>query len=59
VDDLAGVKVGEGHDLAEMAALMPGGQLITIPAGHLVHATQSTRFIAAVTAFLSASALPA
>ena len=38
---------------------MPGGQLITIPAGHLVHAAQPARFIAAVTAFLSSSALPA
>lgn len=45
--------------LAEMAALMPGGQLITIPAGHQVHATEPTRFIAAVTAFLTSSALPA
>ncbi len=46
-------------ELTEIAAPMPGGQLITIPAGHQVHATQSTRFIAAVTAFLSPSALPA
>lgn len=45
--------------LAEMAALMPGGQLVTIPAGHLVHATEPARFIAAVTAFLTSSALPA
>ncbi len=45
--------------LAEMTALMPGGQLVTIPAGHLVHATQPARFIAAVTAFLSSAALPA
>jgi 3-oxoadipate enol-lactonase len=42
-----------------MAALMPGGQLITIPAGHQVHATQPARFLAAVTAFLTSSALPA
>ena len=45
--------------LAEMTARMPGGQLVTIPAGHLVHATQPARFIAAVTAFLSSAALPA
>jgi len=36
-----------------MAAMMPGGHLVTIPAGHLVHAKQPERFIAAVTAFLA------
>lgn len=41
--------------LADMAALIPGGQLITIRAGHLVHAAQPTRFISAVTAFLADS----
>jgi 3-oxoadipate enol-lactonase len=39
--------------LADMAALIPGGQLVTIPAGHLVHAAQPARFISAVTAFLA------
>jgi len=36
-----------------MAALIPGGQLITIPAGHLVHAAQPARYVSAVTAFLA------
>lgn len=44
--------------LADMAALIPGGQLITIPAGHLVHAAQPARFISAVTAFLAEGASP-
>ena len=39
--------------LAGMAALIPGGQLITIPAGHLVHTAQPVTFISAVTAFLA------
>jgi len=39
--------------LADMAALIPGGQLITIPAGHLVHAAQPARYVSAVTAFLA------
>jgi 3-oxoadipate enol-lactonase len=39
--------------LADMAALIPGGQLITIPARHLVHAAQPARFISAVTGFLA------
>jgi 3-oxoadipate enol-lactonase len=38
--------------LAEMAALIPDCQLITIPAGHLVHAARPAEFTAAVTAFL-------
>ena len=41
-----------------MAALIPGGQLITIPAGHLVHVAQPARFISAVTAFLAGAATP-
>ena len=44
--------------LADMAALIPGGQLITIPAGHLVHAAQPARFISATTAFLAGAARP-
>ena len=44
--------------LADMAALIPGGQLIMIPAGHLVHAAQPARFISAVTAFLAGAARP-
>jgi 3-oxoadipate enol-lactonase len=39
-------------------AAIPGGQLITIPAGHLVHAAQPARFISAVTAFLAGAARP-
>ena len=45
--------------LADMAALIPGGQLITIPAGHLVHAAQPARFTSAVTTFLAGSGGPA
>ena len=45
--------------LADMAALIPGAQLITIPAGHLVHAAQPARFISAVTAFLASPEGPA
>jgi pimeloyl-ACP methyl ester carboxylesterase len=41
-----------------VAALIPGGQLITIPAGHLVHAAQPARFISAVTAFVVGSGSP-
>jgi 3-oxoadipate enol-lactonase len=41
--------------LADMAARIPGGQLITIPAGHLVHATQPARFTSAVAVFLAGS----
>ena len=39
--------------LAEMAGLIPDCRLVRIPAGHLVHAGQPGRFIAAVTSFLS------
>jgi pimeloyl-ACP methyl ester carboxylesterase len=38
--------------LADMAALIPGCELVTIPAGHLVHAVQPAEFTAAVTTFL-------
>lgn len=38
--------------LAEMAGLIPDCELITIPAGHLVHAAQPAEFTAALTAFL-------
>jgi pimeloyl-ACP methyl ester carboxylesterase len=39
--------------LAQMATLIPDCQLVTIPAGHLVHAARPAEFTAAVTAFLS------
>ena len=45
--------------LADMAALVPGGKLITIPAGHLVHATRPSRYLSAVTEFLDGSGGPA
>ncbi|WP_218578805.1 alpha/beta fold hydrolase [Phytohabitans houttuyneae] len=35
----------------EFAARMPGGRLVTIPAGHLVHATEPDRFLEAVAGF--------
>jgi len=38
--------------LADMAALIPDCALVTIPAGHLVHATRPARFTAVVTDFL-------
>ena len=38
--------------LADMAALIPDCELVTIPAGHLVHAVRPAEFAAAVTAFL-------
>jgi hypothetical protein len=34
-----------------MAALIPDCELVTIPAGHLVHAVRPAEFAAAVTAF--------
>jgi pimeloyl-ACP methyl ester carboxylesterase len=40
------------HRLAEMASLIPRCQLITIPAGHFVHACRPAEFTAAVTEFL-------
>lgn len=39
--------------LADMAVLIPDCELVTIPAGHLVHAVQPAEFAAAVTAFLA------
>jgi pimeloyl-ACP methyl ester carboxylesterase len=39
--------------LVGMAELIPRGELVTIPAGHLVHATQPARFTATVTTFLN------
>ena len=41
--------------LADMAGLIPGARLVTIPAGHLVHATRPARFISVVTGFLGPS----
>jgi 3-oxoadipate enol-lactonase len=38
--------------LAGMTALIPDCKLVTIPAGHLVHAARPAEFTAAVTAFL-------
>jgi 3-oxoadipate enol-lactonase len=39
--------------LAEMASLIPRCELITIPAGHLVHAARPGEFTTAVTGFLT------
>lgn len=41
------------EQLAAMAVLIPDCQLVTISAGHLVHAVQPADFTAAVTAFLA------
>lgn len=38
--------------LAEMATLIPDCELVTIPAGHLVHAARPAEFTAVVTSFL-------
>jgi len=38
--------------LADMAALIPDARLVTIPAGHLVHAARPEAFLSAVTGFL-------
>jgi 3-oxoadipate enol-lactonase len=43
--------IDQGH-LTDMATLIPDCELITIPAGHLVHAARPAEFTAAVTAFL-------
>jgi 3-oxoadipate enol-lactonase len=39
--------------LADMAALIPDARLVTIPAGHLVHAARPDAFLSAVTGFLA------
>jgi pimeloyl-ACP methyl ester carboxylesterase len=36
-----------------MATLIPGCELITVPAGHLVHAARPAEFCTAVAGFLS------
>jgi 3-oxoadipate enol-lactonase len=41
--------------LADMAELIPDCELVTIPAGHLVHRARPAAFAAAVTAFLHAA----
>lgn len=41
------------HLLAEMADRMPDATLVTIPAGHNVHATRPTDFLTAVNTFLT------
>ena len=38
--------------LVDMATLIPDCELVTIPAGHLVHAARPAEFTAAVCAFL-------
>ena len=40
--------------LADMAALIPDCELVTIPAGHLVHAARPAEFTALLTGFLAA-----
>jgi len=40
--------------LADMAALIPDCELVTIPAGHLVHAARPAEFTAVLTGFLAA-----
>lgn len=42
--------------LAEIASLLPDCELVTIPAGHQVHASAPEKFSAAVTAFLAGDA---
>lgn len=44
--------------MARMAARLPAGRLVTIPAGHAVHTTQPTEFAAAVRAFLASYPTP-
>jgi len=46
------------HLLAELVDLMPDATLVTIAAGHFVHATQPAEFVAAVDGFLAARAVP-
>lgn len=64
--ELAGIKAPtlviaggpESHlpqeDIAAMAERMPSARLVTIPAGHLVHATSPTEYLSQVTDFLQA-----
>ncbi|WP_406174722.1 alpha/beta fold hydrolase [Streptomyces sp. NBC_00996] len=40
-------------EMAKMAARFPSGRLVTIPAGHRVHAARPAEFCAAVEEFLS------
>jgi len=40
--------------LAELADRIPGGRIVTIPAGHHIHAERPEEFVAAVHAFLKA-----
>jgi len=47
----AGSHIDQGQ-LAEMAALIPDCELVTIPAGHLVHAARPAQFSAVVAGFL-------
>jgi 3-oxoadipate enol-lactonase len=47
-----GSHVDQGQ-LAEMATLIPECELVTIPAGHLVHAVRPAEFTVVVTGFLS------
>ncbi|MEU5438352.1 alpha/beta hydrolase [Streptomyces sp. NPDC020719] len=44
--------------VAELARRIPGGQLVTIPAGHLIHHAAPEAFLQAVSAFLDASGRP-
>jgi len=41
-------------NLAELADRIPGGRIVTIPAGHHIHAERPEEFVAAVHAFLKA-----
>jgi pimeloyl-ACP methyl ester carboxylesterase len=43
------------HLLTEMAGRMPNAVLVTVPAGHNVHAAQPAEFLAAVRNFLAAN----
>ena len=47
-----GSHVDQGQ-LADMAALIPDCELVTIPAGHLVHAARPAEFTAVMSSFLS------
>jgi 3-oxoadipate enol-lactonase len=42
-------------EMARMAARIPGGRLVTIPVGHLVHPEAPAEFAAAVESFLAAT----